>query len=206
MSKSKELTLFGGMNQRGDATIHRLEMEFVQLEKITLLDNPLSINYAFSESPFGELIVASTSKGVCYMAFYEDQSKAIRQFQARFPSSTFQQQSDEWQAKTIAIFKEDWENLETINLHLKGTDFQFKVWNELLKIPLGELSTYSEIAQQIGKSQASRAVGTAIGSNPVAFIVPCHRVVQKSGKPGGYMWGSERKRKIISWEAEKILK
>lgn len=200
MEKSGDLSLFDAV---GESTSHRLQKEFVKLERMIALDRSLSINYSFSESPFGKTLVASTSKGVCYMAFYEDKKKAVQEFKARFPHSTFEEQSDEWHVKANSIFEEDCKNLETINLHIQGTDFQFQVWNELLKIPLGELSTYGEIAQRIGKPNASRAVGTAIGSNPVAFIVPCHRVVQKSGKIGGYMWGTQRKVKIIAWEAEK---
>lgn len=205
MEKSKNLSLFVGVNQEEGSVHFKLHKEFVRMERITPSDCPLSINYSFSVSPFGELLVASTSKGVCYMAFYEDQLEAIQQLKARFSRSTFAEQLDPWHTKIAAIFREDGENLETINLHLQGTEFQFEVWNELLKIPLGELSTYGEIAQDIGKPKASRAVGTAIGSNPVAFVVPCHRVVQKSGKLGGYMWGTERKKKLISWEAEKIM-
>jgi AraC family transcriptional regulator of adaptative response/methylated-DNA-[protein]-cysteine methyltransferase len=86
---------------------------------------------------------------------------------------------------------------------LKGTDFQLKVWETLLKIPMGRLSTYHNIAEQIGSPKASRAVGTAIGSNPVAFLIPCHRVIQSSGKIGGYMWGNTRKTAIIGWEGAK---
>jgi AraC family transcriptional regulator of adaptative response/methylated-DNA-[protein]-cysteine methyltransferase len=86
---------------------------------------------------------------------------------------------------------------------LKGTDFQLKVWEALLKIPMGQLSTYGDIARQIDNINASRAVGTAIGSNPVAFLIPCHRVIQSSGKIGGYMWGGTRKTAIIGWENAK---
>jgi AraC family transcriptional regulator of adaptative response/methylated-DNA-[protein]-cysteine methyltransferase len=90
---------------------------------------------------------------------------------------------------------------KTIALHVKGTEFQLKVWAALLEIPFGELSNYGEIAQQIGHSKASRAVGTAIGSNPIALLIPCHRVVQANGKLGGFKWGLERKAAIIAWEA-----
>jgi AraC family transcriptional regulator of adaptative response/methylated-DNA-[protein]-cysteine methyltransferase len=89
-------------------------------------------------------------------------------------------------------------------LHLKGTDFQLKVWQTLLKIPLGRLTTYGAIANNIEKPNASRAVGTAIGSNPVAFLIPCHRVIQSTGTFGGYMWGNTRKTAIIGWEGSKI--
>jgi AraC family transcriptional regulator of adaptative response/methylated-DNA-[protein]-cysteine methyltransferase len=94
--------------------------------------------------------------------------------------------------------------LNTIKLHLKGTDFQLKVWESLLTIPMGKLSTYGNLADKIGHSKASRAVGTAIGSNPVAFLIPCHRVIQSSGNIGGYRWGSERKQLIVGWESSRV--
>ena len=97
----------------------------------------------------------------------------------------------------------NWKKPEEIKLHLKGTDFQLKVWETLLKIPFGNLSTYGTIAKQIEKPSASRAVGTAIGDNPVAFLIPCHRVIQSTGTLGGYMWGIDRKQAIIGWEAAK---
>jgi AraC family transcriptional regulator of adaptative response/methylated-DNA-[protein]-cysteine methyltransferase len=91
--------------------------------------------------------------------------------------------------------------LETVKLHLKGTSFQLKVWETLLKIPLGGLSTYGKIAEQIQSPGASRAVGAAIGSNPVAYLIPCHRVIRTAGEIGEYHWGSTRKTAIIGWEA-----
>lgn len=205
MIESRNLSLFDGVNQQEDSSNPILQNVFVQLERMTSPEASLSINYSFSESLFGKILIASSSIGVCYMAFYEDQSKAIEQFKVRFPNATIVEQYDEWHRKAKAIFKEEKQDLEMIHLHLQGTEFQFQVWNELLKIPLGELSTYGEIARKIGKPKASRAVGTAIGSNPVAYIVPCHRVVQKSGKIGGYMWGVPRKRNIISWESGKVI-
>ena len=102
------------------------------------------------------------------------------------------------------IFQEDWKQLDQIKLHLAGTPFQLKVWESLLKIPMGHLTTYGDIAQTIQNPNASRAVGTAIGSNPVAFLIPCHRVIQNSGHIGGYMWGLDKKSAIIGWEAAQI--
>src|SRR5690606_8306188 len=163
----------------------------------------LSINYSFAESPFGNLIVASTSKGVCYMAFDPDEANALNNLIQKFPNATFQQKLDLIQQHALSIFQNDWRKLSEIKLHLKGTDFQLKVWETLLKIPAGQLSTYGNIAAQIGNANASRAVGTAIGSNPVAFLIPCHRVIQSSGNIGGYMWGETRKTAIIGWESAK---
>jgi AraC family transcriptional regulator of adaptative response/methylated-DNA-[protein]-cysteine methyltransferase len=106
---------------------------------------------------------------------------------------------------TVKIYVNDKRSMPAeIKLHLNGTAFQLKVWENLLKIPVGSLSTYGKIAGEMGKPSASRAIGTAIGKNPVAVLIPCHRVVQSSGKIGGFRWGSKRKSAIIAWEATKI--
>ncbi|MNE65442.1 Bifunctional transcriptional activator/DNA repair enzyme Ada [compost metagenome] len=163
----------------------------------------LTINYSFAESPFGSLIVASTPKGVCYMAFQQEEAQALNDLKNKFPNAVFQQKLDLLQQNALFIFQNDWSRLSEIKLHLKGTDFQLKVWESLLKIPMGKLATYGSVASQIGNPNASRAVGTAIGSNPVAFLIPCHRVIQSSGVLGGYMWGTTRKTAIIGWEGAK---
>lgn len=160
----------------------------------------LSVNYSFAESPFGNLIIASTLKGICYMAFETDEEKALNGLKIKIPNAIFQPKVDSIHQYALSVFQNDWNNLPEIKLHLKGTDFQLKIWESLLQIPFGQLSTYGDIAKQIGNPNASRAVGTAIGSNPVAFLIPCHRVIQASGNIGGYMWGSTRKSAIIAWE------
>ena len=131
----------------------------------------------------------------------ENEEKALADLQQHFPNSNFKQMVDLIQQNALYIFTHDWSKLSQIKLHLKGTEFQLKVWETLLKIPMGKLSTYGSIAEKIQSPNASRAVGTAIGSNPVAFLIPCHRVIQSSGAFGGYMWGATRKTAIIGWEA-----
>lgn len=163
----------------------------------------LVIHYSFAESTFGNILVASTTKGVCYMAFAADEQAAIADMQQQFANATFRQMTDMHQQYALYIFTQDWSRLPEIKLHLKGTPFQLKVWETLLKIPMGEVSTYSRIAASIHSPGASRAVGSAIGANPVAFIIPCHRVIQSSGHIGQYHWGSARKATIIGWEAAK---
>lgn len=164
----------------------------------------LSVNYSFRESPFGNLMVASTQIGVCHMAFIEDEANALSDLQQKFPNATLEYKLDSMQQNALLIFQTDWSKLPSIKLHLKGTDFQLKVWKTLLKIPMGQLSTYSLIAKKIENPMASRAVGVAIGSNPVAFLIPCHRVIQSSGKISGYRWGKARKASIIEWEQTKM--
>ncbi len=204
----KQATLFDTAFETGLSGTGRLHDLFINIEGMTPAEyknggNNLSINYSFAESPFGNLIVASTPKGVCYMAFNDNEANALNDLKAKFPKSTFQRRLDLIQQNSLFIFQNDWSKLPEIKLHLKGTDFQLKVWETLLKIPMGHLSTYGSIAEQIGNANASRAVGTAIGSNPVAFLIPCHRVIQSSGNIGGYMWGETRKTAIIGWESAK---
>jgi AraC family transcriptional regulator of adaptative response/methylated-DNA-[protein]-cysteine methyltransferase len=104
----------------------------------------------------------------------------------------------------LYIFTKDWSQLASIKLHLKGTSFQLKVWEALLKIPMGGLNTYATVAKTVELPTASRAVGSAIGANPVAFLIPCHRVIKSTGEFGQYHWGSNLKSAIIGWEAAKI--
>ena len=123
--------------------------------------------------------------------------------QLQFPNAQFRQVVDTIQQNALFIFTQDWKDLSKIKLHLKGTAFQLKVWEALLKIPMGDVSTYSSIANKINNPHASRAVGTAIGDNPVAFLIPCHRVIRSTGDFGQYHWGRVRKTAMLGWEAAK---
>lgn len=206
--QDQQATLFDTAFETGLSGTGRLHDLFVNIEGMTPAEykngaKNLSINYSFAESPFGNLIVGSTPKGVCYMAFDNDEANALNDLKQKFPNATFQRKLDLLQQNALFIFQNDWHKLSEIKLHLKGTEFQLKVWETLLKIPMGQLSTYGNIAEKIGNAKASRAVGTAIGSNPVAFLIPCHRVIQSSGNFGGYMWGNTRKTAIIGWESAK---
>lgn len=200
-----DATLFDAAYETGLSGTSRLHDLFINIEGMTPAEyknggRNLTINYSFAESPFGNMIVASTQKGICYMAFNEDEKNALTDLKSKFPNALFHQKLDLIQQNALFIFQHDWNKLNQIKLHLKGTEFQLKVWETLLKVPMGQLATYGAIAQKIRKPNASRAVGTAIGSNPVAFLIPCHRVIQSSGNFGGYMWGNTRKTAIIGWE------
>ena len=135
------------------------------------------------------------------MAFVADEHDALTTVQHKFPEANIVNASDELQQNALLIFKNDWSKIHEIKLHLKASNFQLKVWEALLKIPSGRLASYGSIAQQVDNANASRAVGTAIGSNPVAFLIPCHRVIQATGVFGQYRWGSIRKQAMIGWEA-----
>lgn len=206
--KENQATLFETAYETGLSGTGRLHDLFINIEGMTPADyknggKNLVINYSFTESPFGDILVASTEKGICYMAFYEDETIAFQTIKNHFPNAHFIQMTDLIQQNALHIFTHDWTKLNQIKLHLKGTDFQLKVWQTLLKIPMGQLTTYGAIANKIENPNASRAVGTAIGSNPVAFLIPCHRVIQSTGIFGGYMWGNTRKTAIIGWEGIK---
>lgn len=207
--KEKQTTLLETAYETGLSGTSRLHDLFINIEGMTPGEfknggENLVINYGFSESPFGKLIVASTVKGICHMFFEEDESRALDDLKSRFPNAEVHFVVDAHQKNARFIFQKDWQQLDQIKLHLNGTDFQLKVWETLLKIPLGKVSTYGTIAKSIMKPQAARAVGTAIGKNPVAFLIPCHRVIQASGNIGGYMWGTTRKSAIMGWEAAKV--
>lgn len=204
--KGKQATLFDAAEETGLSGTGRLHDLFINIEGMTPGEyknggENLYINYSYAESPFGNILVASTQKGICYMAFADEEKESFTALQKTFPNANYKQVVDLIQQNALYIFTHDWKKLGNIKLHLKGTDFQLKVWEALLKIPMGQLSTYGTIAEQIKNSNASRAVGTAIGSNPVAFLIPCHRVIQSTGTIGGYMWGPTRKTAIIGWEA-----
>ncbi len=205
---NSQSTLFETAYETGLSGTGRLHDLFVKIEGMTpgeykTKGENLTINYSFSESLFGRILVASTHKGICYMGFSDNKQIAFSELTKRFPKASFIQQTDEIQQNALQIYTQDWSKINKIKLHLKGTDFQLKVWEALLKIPMGNLATYGNIAKVIQKPKASRAVGTAIGNNPIAFLIPCHRVIQSTGIFGGYMWGTTRKTAIIGWEASK---
>ena len=207
--RKKDKNMFDTAFDTGLSGTGRLHDLFIKLEGMTPGEYKnggmnLHINYSYAESPFGNMIVASTTKGICHMAFIENIENGISELKMQFPNANYIQKVDKIQQDALFIFQNDWSRLNEIKLHLKGTDFQLKVWEALMSIPQGDLSTYGEIAKIIKRPKASRAVGTAIGNNPVAFLIPCHRVIQQSGNIGGYRWNPIRKKAIIGWEASKI--
>jgi len=187
----------------GPSRLHDL---FVNIECMTpgqfkLGGDGLNIRYAFFSSPFGKVCIASTSKGVCHIAFEEDESSAFAILEAQFPRANFLAEQDEHQCSAFQVLQFDNTKPSEVTLHIAGSPFQLKVWEALLRIPVGQLATYSNLASKIGSPKAHRAVGTAIGRNPIAYLIPCHRVIQSSGYLGGYRWGTARKAAIIGWEA-----
>ncbi len=167
----------------------------------------LRINYSFAKSPFGELLIASASGGIVYAAFEKQRQRktALKDLQEYFPKAALKKSIDPLHALVLSAMSHDPHAIQTIPLLVKGSDFQAQVWNNLLNIPFGTVINYKTIAEHIKKPKAVRAVGTAVGKNPVAFLIPCHRVTPSTGGVGRYHWGSARKAKMIAWEANFIL-
>jgi AraC family transcriptional regulator, regulatory protein of adaptative response / methylated-DNA-[protein]-cysteine methyltransferase len=203
--RNKQATLFDTAIETGLSGTGRLHDLFINIEGMTPGEyknggENLVIDYCFTESVFGNIIVAATQKGICHIAFYDDEKLAISQLQKSFSKAQYFKKENPFFKNVRTIFNNNFNDIEKIKLHLKGTDFQLKVWETLLTIPMGHLSTYGNIASKINNPKAARAVGSAIGDNPVAFLIPCHRVIQSTGIFGGYMWGPKRKTAMIGWE------
>ena len=160
----------------------------------------LVIDYNYALTPFGQVIVASTSLGVCHMAFEPHADTALAALTKKFPNAQYHHARTALQQRALIMFDQDWSCLQDVKLHLPASKFQIKVWKALLKIPMGVVASYGDIARHIGQPSAARAVGTAIANNPVAFLIPCHRVVRKNGAIGGYKWDAARKQTILGWE------
>jgi len=205
--KETHATLFDTACELGLSGTGRLHDLFINIEGMTPGEYKngglaLNINYSFADTPFGKIIAASTDKGVCHMAFVDEgERRAFDHLRSIFPNAKYVLSPDTKQQHALSVFDRDWNRLEEIKLHLKGTEFQLKVWETLLKIPAGGLATYADLATKSGYNGACRAVGTAVGKNPVAFLIPCHRVIKATGEPGNYHWGEIRKNAIIGWEA-----
>ncbi len=159
----------------------------------------LAIRWGWFDSPFGLALVMATDRGICGLAFAEETGPepAMDDLRARWPRATFAEDPASMRAEVRAAFERRGE----ARLHLIGAPFQIKVWEALISIPSGQVTTYSEIAGAIGAPKAVRAVGTAVGRNPVSWLIPCHRALRKSGGLGGYHWGLPVKRALLAWEA-----
>lgn len=208
--KNTNASLFDVAYETGLSGTGRLHDLFIKVEGMTPGEyknggEKLRINYSFADSPFGSILVASTHKGICHMSFADEgRELAFQRLKINFPNAQYTQVVDAMQQNALFIFNQDWKKLDKIKLHLKGTDFQLKIWKTLLDIPVGGLSTYSDLAEKAGYKGASRAAGTAIGKNPVAILIPCHRVIKSTGEIGHYHWGAIRKKALVGWEAAQI--
>ena len=166
----------------------------------------LDIKYGFHQSPFGECFLAITERGICAMAFVDEQSRdqQLILLAKKWHFATIQQDAIATENYLNKIFQPHLSTLGKLPLLVQGTNFQLKVWEALLAIPQGSVTTYQQIAESIGNPRAVRAVGTAVGDNPIAYLIPCHRVIRKEGLLGEYRWGSTRKKALIGWEAANL--
>jgi AraC family transcriptional regulator of adaptative response/methylated-DNA-[protein]-cysteine methyltransferase len=164
----------------------------------------VSISYATAHCPLGVLLIAATQRGICFAALGDDEDVLLRALHREFPNATFEHSKDDLADATDTVVSslEGPAPVLSLPLDARGTDFQVLVWKALREIPAGETRTYSEIARNIGKPAAVRAVARACATNPVPLLIPCHRVVRSDGESGGYRWGSERKAAILSAERQ----
>jgi AraC family transcriptional regulator, regulatory protein of adaptative response / methylated-DNA-[protein]-cysteine methyltransferase len=168
----------------------------------------LTVKFGFHPSPFGKALIMATDRGLAGVAFADagEEAAALADMRRRWPKANYV--ADETRTAPIArrIFDPtEWRAEEPLRVVLIGTDWEVRVWEALLKIPMGSVATYSGIAEKVCRPAAARAVGAAVGKNPVAFVVPCHRVIGKSGDLTGYHWGITRKRAMLGWEAGQVL-
>jgi AraC family transcriptional regulator of adaptative response/methylated-DNA-[protein]-cysteine methyltransferase len=170
----------------------------------------LEIAYGFHATPFGEAVLLATQRGVAGLAFVdEDRSQtradALADMTQRWPAARFVEAPERTAPLVARIFEPgQWHREQPVRLVLIGTDFEVRVWETLLRIPMGRAVTYGDIARHLGQPTAARAVGMAVGRNPISFVVPCHRVLRGDGNLGGYHWGLTRKRALIGWETGRV--
>jgi AraC family transcriptional regulator of adaptative response/methylated-DNA-[protein]-cysteine methyltransferase len=196
-----DVTYEAGLSSPG-----RLHDLFVTCEAITpgqfkKQGQGVIISYGFHPSPFGACLLATTSRGICGLSFVSAHHEAaLQELERLWPEANLAEDPAQTRPLARQIFAPV-QNGAALPVLLKGTNFQLKVWQALLKIPPGGMATYDEIATSIGRPGAARAVGNAVARNPVGFLIPCHRVIRKTGVSGQYQWGSARKKAILGWEA-----
>ncbi len=186
----------------------RLYDHFVQLEAVTPGEYKqrgavLVIEHGVHDTPFGQAFVALTPRGICNFSFLDDKAldAPLAALAQRWPAAQLREAPLRTQSVIHTMFDGSKAPDRPISLHVSGTNFQISVWRALLEIPPARVVSYAQVASAISNPKATRAVGLAVGANPVAFMIPCHRVIQQNGKLGGYHWGETRKQAIHAWEA-----
>lgn len=204
---NRNVSLAEAAHASGLSGTGRLHDLFISMEGMTPGEykkqgDQLRIRYSFATCQFGDYIVASTPKGICYLNFYEDREQAVEELRLVWGRANLVNEVDTLHQQVADFLRHKlMPGEQKLRLHMKGTPFQLKVWEALLRIPEGRFTSYSALADMLHQPNASRAVGTAMGSNPVAYLVPCHRVIKKVGGFGKFRWGSERKLAMLGWEA-----
>lgn len=188
------------MNKRGISHKQFIEIKKMPLNKNASENETLTVFYSFGDSPFGDVLIGSTNEGLCFLALIDKRKKALEMLKSYYSSAIFLEQNVELHQQALTLLCGDWTQMPSIKLCLKGTPFQHKVWQKLLDIPFGECVTYRDIAMKVGNPKACRAVGSAMGSNPIAYLIPCHRVIRTGGGLGGFRWGLDKKQLILNYE------
>ena len=188
----------------------RLHDHFVQLEAMTpgefrLGGRGLTIEYAVHDTPFGRAFIASTSRGICRMAFLDalGSEMHVEALRRQWPHALLHHKPESARQAIEAMFGAS-SGSKPLAVHVSGTNFQINVWKALIAIPPACVASYSDVAAALDRPRAARAVGLAMGANPVAYLIPCHRVIRQSGAMGGYRWGEPRKQAMHSWEAARF--
>lgn len=186
----------------------RLYDHFVQLEAVTPGEyrrggQDMTLEYAVQETPFGDVFIAATQRGVNRITFLDGDTpeQPLAELREQWPSAHLCENRTRMRDLVSTIFNSTIQADRPLSLHVAGTNFQVSVWKALLCIPPGKVASYGELAAALQRPKAARAVGAAVGANPVAFLIPCHRVISQSGLIGGYHWGKERKHAMHAWEA-----
>jgi len=167
----------------------------------------LRMQYGFHPTPFGECLLAITARGICGLYFVKNNNRAeaLQSLKRKWRQASFELAPEATRPHVHKIFFEEWQKTsQPLHLFVKGTNFQIKVWEALLKIPMGQIVSYEDLAHYLGMPKASRAVGNAVANNPISFIIPCHRVVRKAGEIGNYLGGPARKKALLGWEAAHV--
>ncbi|UOQ65868.1 bifunctional transcriptional activator/DNA repair enzyme AdaA [Hymenobacter volaticus] len=197
--------------QAGLSGSSRLHDLFVTYEAMTPGEykeqaSGMHIVYGFHATLFGECLLSLTERGICGLTFHDarERDATLAQLRAAWPEATLTPDFARTEAVAAQLFSGAADATKPFNLLIKGTNFQIKVWEALLRIPSGAMVSYQDIATALGQPRASQAVGGAVGANAIGYLIPCHRVIQQHGGPGGYRWGVARKQALLGWEATRV--
>jgi len=208
----KPHSVFNTSLQVGLSGAGRLHDLFTTFEAVTpgeykRFGGKLLIQYGFHPTPFGECLLASTNRGICALRFLYPSTRMqlFEELKTEWPLAKLMEKPQDTRKFIQQIFSKNNRNKEKkFNLVLKGTNFQIQVWKALLTLQLGDIISYQNVAEYITRPNAEQAVGNAIAKNPIGYLIPCHRVIRKTGKIHGYRWGSTRKKAILGWEASQV--
>ncbi len=208
---SKTKNLIDAAEEAGLSSQSRIYDLFTTLEAVTPQEykqhgEGIRIHYGFHETPFGLALIGVTERGICWLSFLqtdEEPGAELEKMKTHWNNSVFREGTELTQKFIDQIFNRV-DTKQSLHVFVKGTNFQIKVWEALLKIPIGSVTTYQAIASNIKSPKAMQAVGSAVGSNHIAYLIPCHRVIRKDGILGEYRWSAARKKSIIGWEMAKV--